>query len=707
MHMLRLLAPALALSMLCAQELTKTGLPVAGARAGTMRYIVMFEQRSFDLEGFRAAVLARRSPAAVDAIVADLERRVQLDQAAFAAAVTRAGGDVVTQWWLVNACAIDVPPAAVDVLLQHENVLSIEPNRTTEPVILTATNASNHNSDAVNASGITGRGTTVAIMDTGLDADSAGSGRPHATFFINGDINNRTGPGIGGSRLLANEQVGSFPPDNTHPHGTGVASITAGFKWSSSAAHDNGHAPDALIVGYSIGNNSGGGSDEATMASAWQRIAAQKVRFNTVAANNSYSGISCRLNDLIQQALDAAAYNADIMISVAAANSGASTTFSQPTANGLAVAATSATSKAVASFSSRGPLSCDTARFWPDIAACGVNTVMAMVDSATGQYVGSGTSMAAPQVCGAAALVRGANPSLNAQETKAILLATTEDISAQNPNPPYNSRYAYGMGFLRDDLAVQLAQRQSSAFTRTMSVTNVAQTFAVNMTANQPQRVVLSWPRRLGTTLSNQWSNLRLRILDGANVLAQSDDPNQLYESVKFTAPASGLVNIEVLATSLEGGQPIDFSVAHTGTLVAYVPGAFTAFGNACPGSNGTPVIGAHGVPTLGAHFRITLDDAKVSSPAVLAFGASNTTWGSINLPAGIPGTSCFVNVSLDLPLPLATDAAGEAMVMVHIPAEISLLGAGLHTQWWIGDNANSFGWVSTRGATLRIGGAP
>src|SRR5690606_14694266 len=151
------------------------------------------------------------------------------------------------------------------------------------------------------------------------------------------------------------------------------------------------------VVGYSISNvASSGQSSEAVMASAWQTIAAERIKHNIVAANNSYSGISCNLTDTIQMALDAAAYNADILISVAAGNGGSNTTYSQPTANGLSVAATNATTKTMASFSARGPLSCDAARFWPDISACGVNTIMAQNDNATGQYTASGTSMAAP-----------------------------------------------------------------------------------------------------------------------------------------------------------------------------------------------------------------------------------------------------------------------------------------------------------------------
>jgi subtilisin family serine protease len=696
------------LPALSAQEplpIDQAGAHVAGDHPGTMQYVVMFRERDFDLTRFRNAVLAHRPAAEVEQIVAELERSAARHQQPFTTAVERAGGRVFARWWLINGCAIEVAPDQVEGLLQRGEVASILPNRATMPLIVTATNAANHNSDAANAAGATGFGVTVAIMDTGLDALHASTGRPHPTFYINGDINNHSGPGLDGSRLLDNVQVGSVAPDNTHPHGTGVASISAGFKWSPAANHDSGHAFDASVVGYCISNSAGsGGSSEATMASAWQRIAADRVKYNIGVANNSYSGTSCTVTDMIQMALDAAAYNADIVICVAAGNGGTSTTFSQSTANGLAVAATNPTSKTMASFSARGPLSCDPARFWPDISACGVSTVMAQVDNATGQYVASGTSMAAPQVAGGAALVRGVNPSLNAQETKAILLCTTESIAAQNPS---GTRYNYGQGFLRDDLAVALAQVPGAAFTREMPNTTAVHRYTLTVVPSAPQRVVLSWPRRLGSSLSSQWSNLSLTVLDGTTTLGTSNDPNQLYEVVRFNGPASGTVTVEVRASLLEGGQPIAYSVAHTGTLANYVGGSFAPFGSACAGSAGTPAIGGLGVPTAGAQFRLTLAGARANTGAVLALGGSNTQWGSIPLPAPIPNTTCFVNVSLDVLLPAATNARGEAMFVLPIPAAPYLVGARFFTQWLIVDSFQGAGIVTTQGAGAQIGGTP
>ncbi|MEM1034860.1 MAG: S8 family serine peptidase, partial [Myxococcota bacterium] len=81
----------------------------------------------------------------------------------------------------------------------------------------------------------------------------------------------------------------------------------------------------------------------------------------------------------------------------------------------------------VASLSSRGP-SLDTIAIKPEIAAPGVNVDAADVGSGTEPTDKSGTSMAAPFVAGAAALVREAQPNLSALDIKAMLMNHAEPV---------------------------------------------------------------------------------------------------------------------------------------------------------------------------------------------------------------------------------------------------------------------------------------
>ncbi len=511
------------------------GLP--GSLPGTERWIVLFKQRSFDLSDFRSAVYSGASAAEVARIVKDLEDEVKADQADFARFIEKLGGKVVVQWWIINGCAVDIPFDKLDQVRRNPRVAFVEPDRIRKPLapILTSTNTRNHVVDPLQAQGYMAKGVSVAIMDTGQDSNMGGTGRPHATYYVNGDINNKTGGGIGGSRLLANIKVGAANPDDVHGHGTGVAGIAAGEKWNKASFSDRGHAPMAGIVGYSIANSSNGSSTSTVMTTAWQKIAADKVKYGIVAANNSYTGSPNPLEST-QRALDSAALNADILPVVAAGNRSSSTRSSQSVVNGLAVGAVNPTIKKMASFSSRGPLYGDSRRFYPDLCACGVGTVMPRRNNEGSYYRASGTSMASPQVCGAATLFRSVAKKATALETKAALLASTEDISKQNPSPPYNTRNAYGLGFLRDDRALEIAKGNGLLMTSTLTKAAPKKIIPMAVKAGKAYSVVIAWHRQ--STSTTQWSNLALTIRFLGRVIGSSDTPRNLYEKVVFVAPS-------------------------------------------------------------------------------------------------------------------------------------------------------------------------
>ncbi len=522
-----------------------------GRLPGTHRYNVTFATRSFDLAAFKAAT-DRRDPAAVAEIVKDLERRAQQDQAEFRQAVEALGGAVNITFWLINACNIDLPNEHVGLVRGMPNVLFVDPDLATYPLgagampfIKVATNSSHHNADAEHTLGNRGTGVAVAIVDTSADTSLHGANMPHMVFYRNADRNNHTAGGLDGSRLMGAFQIGSQPANNSHPHGTGVSGIAAGAGWLS-AGQDAGHASDAKVIMYSICDVSPScGSSLAIEAAGWQRVAADAATYGTVTANMSY-GSSPSPTDVSQQAIDACALNAGVLPVTAAGNGGSSTGGSSSTANGLAVAAVTPVSKAVAGFSSRGPLSGDPTRFFPDISANGVQTVMPQYGNEGADYVADGTSMASPQVCGAGALVKTSRMASNVRELKALLLNNTESIQAQNVGLDRN---AYGVGYLRDDLACAAA-RNNEVLSGTISSTTTPNTHTLAAVQNQIYAVTLVWNRHVLTGTS--WSNLNLTVKNGATVLATSATPRNLYEKVEFSSPITGNLTIEVSAASLE-----------------------------------------------------------------------------------------------------------------------------------------------------------
>ena len=566
-----------------------TSLPGAGERhgppgvlPGTERWIAVFKKRSFDLSRFREAVFSHAPSAVVKAIVADLEDKAKEDQAPFAAFVRDLGGRVTESWWIIDGCALEIPFSKIPDVRKYPNLFMLVPDAVMVPLapIKNSTNIKNHRVDPLQAQGILGKGVSVAILDTGQDSDMNGTGRPHATYYVNGDPNNKTGGGIKGSRLLANRQIGTMPPDDVHGHGTAVAGIAAGEKWKTSGA-DKGHVPLAGIVGYSIADTKGGGCYTSTVIRAWQRAGADKSQFNIVAANNSYSGSPNPL-DPAQQALDSVALNADILPVVACGNYKSYTGRSQSCVNGLAVGAVRYDTKKVASFSSRGPLYGDTQRYYPDLCACGVSVVMPAKDKESSNMVASGTSMASPQVCGAAALYRSLRKTATALETKAAILATTENVAKQNPSAPYNSRNAYGVGFLRDDRLAAVAQGKGFIANAALTTTSKKKTFMMPVQAGKGYSVVVAWNRM--NVKSKGWSNLSLKVKMGKFTLGFSDTPRNLYEKVVFSTVQSGTVDLIVEASTMET-SPLPISIVACEVPPTNFAGFFTAYGTGCKGT--------------------------------------------------------------------------------------------------------------------------
>jgi minor extracellular serine protease Vpr len=103
----------------------------------------------------------------------------------------------------------------------------------------------------------------------------------------------------------------------------------------------------------------------------------------------------------------------------------------------------------VASFSSRGPVE-TTWMIKPDVSAPGVNITSTIPN---GYGAKQGTSMAAPHVAGAAALVLQANPTWSVEDVKAALMNTAEEMVDPSGNVyPHNTQ---GAGSIRVLEAIQ------------------------------------------------------------------------------------------------------------------------------------------------------------------------------------------------------------------------------------------------------------
>lgn len=112
------------------------------------------------------------------------------------------------------------------------------------------------------------------------------------------------------------------------------------------------------------------------------------------------------------------------------------------------------------SFSSRGPTI--DKKLKPDISAPGQNITTAWRTSNSDYFTGSGTSFAAPHVCGSVALMWSAFPKLKRQvkETMSILYRSARKLNSSECGGNGSPNYTFGFGSLDVYAAYQLAKKE-------------------------------------------------------------------------------------------------------------------------------------------------------------------------------------------------------------------------------------------------------
>lgn len=681
--------------------------PQPGAAAGSERWIVTFKSRPFDLHPLQAAIAARAEAAAVADLVAGLEAQAVASHAALAAFVAAHDGVVTKHWWIIDACAVEIAASQVGALRAHDQVAGMFPDTLRAPanfdLIRDATNSRNHNSDLVNQVGFKGAGVTLAIADSGCDENMAGAFRPHATFFVNGDINNRTGGGLGGSRLLVNRQMGSQSPDDIISHGTPVAACAAGQVWPNPAG-DPGQAPEAKIASYSMCDTANGFALLSTMISTWQRIASDTASLGIRVANLSYQGTSY-IEWPEQLAMDVAAQVADIAVAVMGGND---PHYAHAALNVLAVGSVTTNTRTVSLFSALGPLETDPARFMPDLVANGESLTMPQADAETGNRVASGTSYASPQVAGAMAIYRSIRTTATSLETRAAVIASSDAIGDQNRQTALHSRNGYGLGYLRTDRLAVLALDPNTLST-TLLVTTQQPTVRARyrVTAGAWYVAALACNRQDANANTMDYSNLDLTVSLNGTVLGVADTPRNVHERVIFKAPATGVVDIDVRAVHFEANQAaVAFGLVAGASQPAYREGSMTAFGSFCGPT--FPRISGSLVASVGTTYFLSLSISTTApTRGVLLYGASDQLWGSVRLPlalAGFGAPGCTLYASPDVALPILL-VGGSAGVPTAVPNDRALVGASLFHQMALVSPANALGVVFSHALRATIAG--
>jgi serine protease AprX len=329
------------------------------------------------------------------------------------------------------------------------------------------------------ALGYTGAGIGVAVIDSGIaNWHDDLTGRSASLYPF------------GNQRVAAFVDFvnGQSSPYDDDGHGTHVAGIIAGNGYDSNG-RNAGIAPDANLVVLKVLDGSGNGTI-SNVIEALDWVLANHQQFNIRVVNLSVGAaihesywtdpLTLAAKRLVDAGITvvAAAGNLGHTPTGAALYGGIGAPANAPWVLTVGASSTNGTTgredDTMASFSSRGPTYID----WnakPDLVAPGVGTVSlaapgsTLYDTHGAALIGgttptlampylslSGTSMAAPVVSGAIAVMLQANPALTPNAIKAILQYTAQ------PYPGYDP-LTEGAGFLNAVGAVRLARFYATA----------------------------------------------------------------------------------------------------------------------------------------------------------------------------------------------------------------------------------------------------
>lgn len=287
--------------------------------------------------------------------------------------------------------------------------------------------------------GYTGKGTTVAVVDSGIDASH--QDLPFGDKVIQ-NVKFLVGDSIFGDESLYLEDV--INTDTSSGHGTHVAGTIAGNGTASDGLYA-GIAPDAKLVGLGTGE----GINILWSLEAFNYVLEHHEEYGIDVVSNSWGTTGDYSPNNPINVASKQLHDEGMVVTFAAGNEGPENDTLNPysAAPWVISVAAGTKDKQLADFSSRGIPGDEFVH--PDITAPGVDivstksstgVVMNTLGAATdaeyidAQYLpyyttASGTSMATPHISGIVALMREAQPDLHPDAVLDILEKTAESMS--------------------------------------------------------------------------------------------------------------------------------------------------------------------------------------------------------------------------------------------------------------------------------------
>ncbi|MGH9010425.1 MAG: S8 family serine peptidase, partial [Acidimicrobiia bacterium] len=365
--------------------------------------------------------------------------------------------------------------------------------------------------------GVTGKGVTVAVVDSGVD-------------FTHPDL---------AEAMVANVKVTPVGPggpapieglpnsDTSSGHGTHVAGDVAGRGTASGGTY-KGSAPGASLVG--IGTGEGLTVHSRGVLQSYDWILANHQKYGIRAVNNSYGGSfeAFDPNSPINKATKAAA-DAGIVVLFAQGNEGDEMTMNSSATAPWVIAVAAATQKGgMTDFSSGGldadvldgqtfevnDLAGDPRRplrmglYHPSIMALGEYVVGARASGTIVPVLGarhdlalpagdqarytimSGTSMASPEAAGIVALVLEANPALRPADVKRVIQITGKPVAGV---PFFRQGYGNADPARAVELARRLVGQSPDEVNRILDEQQAARDAEILAGINHPLRTTAWW----------------------------------------------------------------------------------------------------------------------------------------------------------------------------------------------------------------------
>ncbi len=424
----------------------------------------------------------------------------------------------VTRLWVVNGFALTATSDVVAALRADPAVVRVAAD--SAAIVPAASGPAEWNIGTIGAPAIwdraaTGQGVVVATLDSGVDID-----HPDLAARWRGGTSSWFDP---------YGQQPSIPTDLTG-HGTGVMGVIVGGGAGGTVI---GVAPGAQWISARVFNDQGSSTTSA-IHRAFQWLLdpdgdpATPDAPQVVNASWSFANPGCNL----EFAPDIQALRAAGILPIFAAGNFASATPS-PANNPGAVAVGSTTkTDAIAVDSSRGPSACgEPSTTFPEFAAPGV--AIRTADLGGLYATQSGTSLAAPHVAGALALMLSARPNLDLADQEAALEQTALDLGPAGPDN------TFGAGRL--DAAAALQWATDHVPDTTGPVVSGVST-SPSLAPAVPAAVTATAVDAAGTTVSAEWfdgpdpgagSGIAMTPVDGAF--------DQSTESIAATIDAAAL----------------------------------------------------------------------------------------------------------------------------------------------------------------------